>query len=89
MERRNTTAILIMVVGALALAGLSTARASGPGWGLATLIESSNGNAEVPLVAADGAGNAIAVWRQTDGQRYNVYANRYGLRDGLGHSGLD
>jgi hypothetical protein len=28
-------------------------------------------------VAADAAGNAVAVWRQYDGTRYNIWANRF------------
>ena len=47
-------------------------------WGAAALIESDNsGNATTPQVAVDGAGNAIAVWSQSDGTRTNIIANRY------------
>jgi hypothetical protein len=50
----------------------------GTGWGTATLIETDNaGNAGVPYIAVDTAGNALAVWEQTDGTRYNIWANRY------------
>ncbi len=47
-------------------------------WGTATVIESDDaGNAEAPHVVIDNAGNGIAVWRQDDGTRYNIWANRY------------
>ena len=48
------------------------------GWHMAELIETDNvGNAERPQVAADGSGNAVAVWRQFDGTYYNIWSNRY------------
>ena len=48
------------------------------GWGTATLIETDDtGNAVLPHVAVDANGNAIAVWPQFDGTRYNIWANRY------------
>ncbi|WP_288364025.1 hypothetical protein [uncultured Spongiibacter sp.] len=47
-------------------------------WRTAALIESgNNGDAFQPKIAFDGAGNAIAVWRQQDGTYLNIYANRY------------
>jgi len=54
------------------------------GWGTPTLIDSGDGNAQVPQVALDENGNAIAVWEQ-DGMpanccgytRYDIWANRY------------
>ena len=48
------------------------------GWGTATLIETDNaGDAFDPQIAFDANGNALAVWRQFDGTRYNIWANRY------------
>ena len=47
------------------------------GWGSAQLIETSTGSAQDPKIAFDANGNAIAVWRQWDGTRYNIWANRY------------
>lgn len=42
------------------------------------LIETDDsGTAYLPQVAADGAGNAIAVWYQSDGTTYNIWANQY------------
>ncbi len=47
-------------------------------WGTAELIESDNaGHANIPRVAMDSSGNATAVWEQSDGARYNIWANRY------------
>ena len=51
---------------------------AGTGWGTAALIETDNaGNAFDPQVAIDTNGNALAVWQQYDGTRYNIWANRY------------
>ncbi|MGC2166119.1 MAG: hypothetical protein WA632_08920, partial [Gallionella sp.] len=48
------------------------------GWGTAGLIETDNaGNASYPQIAFDTSGNALAVWYQHDGTRYNIWANRY------------
>lgn len=50
----------------------------GSAWGTAQLIETDNaGNADVPQIAVDGDGNAIAVWAQLDGTRKNIWANRF------------
>ena len=47
-------------------------------WGTAALIETDNaGDALEPQIAVDASGNAIAVWQQYDGTRYNIWANRY------------
>jgi hypothetical protein len=41
-------------------------------------VEISNaGNADFPQVALDPNGNAVAVWFQSDGTRFNVWANRF------------
>lgn len=47
------------------------------GWSTPELIEREPGNAESPDVAIDAAGNAVAVWVQQDGTRYNVWTNRH------------
>ena len=50
----------------------------GAAWGTAELIETDNtGNAYYPKIAIDAAGNAIAVWYQFDGTRYNIWANYF------------
>jgi hypothetical protein len=47
-------------------------------WGTAELIETDDsGDADSPQIAMDADGNAIAVWRQSDGVRYNIWANRF------------
>jgi hypothetical protein len=62
---------------------------TGTGWGTATLIETDNsGGANLPQVAVDANGNAIAVWNQDDGTRYNVWANRYDVGTGWGTATL-
>lgn len=64
---------------------------AGQGWGAAQLIEHSDtGSANIVSVAMDSSGNAIAVWRQTDGTlvnnapRYDIWANRYVAGRGWG-----
>jgi hypothetical protein len=50
----------------------------GIGWSTAQLIETdNNGDANLPQIAVDPAGNGIAVWHQSDGVRANIWANRY------------
>jgi hypothetical protein len=50
----------------------------GLGWGNAQLIETNNdGLARRCQVAMDVSGNAVAVWEQSDGSRYNIWANHY------------
>ena len=47
-------------------------------WGTAALIETDNaGDANNPQVAIDASGNALAVWSQSDGTRYNIWSNMY------------
>lgn len=53
-------------------------RVAGESWGIASLLETDNaGDAYSPQVAVDGIGNVTAVWKQFDGKRFNIYANRY------------
>ena len=47
------------------------------GWGAPTLIETSDGDAFVPNVAADSNGNAIAVWHQSAGANSHILSNRF------------
>jgi hypothetical protein len=62
---------------------------AGTGWGTAVLIETNNaGGAEIPQVALDASGNAIAVWEQDDGTRYSIWANRYAPGTGWGTAAL-
>jgi hypothetical protein len=49
----------------------------GVGWGDAELVEPYTGDAYSPQVAMDADGNAVAVWRQFDGTKWNIWSNRY------------
>ena len=61
----------------------------GFGWGAAQLIENDDvGYAFVPQISIDADGNAIAVWHQWDGTRYNIRANRYIPGSGWGEAEL-
>ena len=57
-------------------------------WGTATLIETGSGAADNPDVAMDSSGNAIAVWKQSDGTFDSIYANRYVVGQGWGTATL-
>ncbi len=47
-------------------------------WATARMIETVNsGNAEIPQLAVDPNGNAMAIWLKWDGTRYNLWANRF------------
>jgi hypothetical protein len=47
-------------------------------WGAAALIEHDDtGDASHPQVVADGNGNAVAAWAQSDGSHIRIRANRY------------
>ncbi|QCF27486.1 Ig-like domain-containing protein [Hydrocarboniclastica marina] len=51
---------------------------AGSGWQAVELLETSNlANVFGAQVAVDGAGNALAVWQQSDGSTTSIYANRY------------
>jgi hypothetical protein len=49
----------------------------GTGWGAAQVLQDA-GNSNAAFVAMDRAGNAVAVWDQSDGIRYNVWARACG-----------
>jgi hypothetical protein len=62
---------------------------AGTGWGAATLIETDDaGGAQLPQIAIDADGNALAVWAQHDGTRNNIWANRYTTGAGWGTASL-
>jgi hypothetical protein len=66
-----------------------TAGSSGFGWGIASLIETDNaGGAGFPQIAMDSAGNALAVWAQSDGTRANIWSNHYTAGAGWGTASL-
>ncbi|VAX01487.1 hypothetical protein MNBD_GAMMA20-2441 [hydrothermal vent metagenome] len=48
------------------------------GWEVVELIETGNrGDALSPQIALDAAGNAVAIWQQSNGSHYDIWANRY------------
>jgi hypothetical protein len=54
-------------------------------WGMAELIETDDtGDARNARLAIDPNGNALAVWQQSDGVRYNIWSNRYTPSGGWG-----
>jgi len=54
------------------------------GWGSAGRIETNNaGPASAPQVTLDAQGNAVAVWQQSNGTRFDIWSNRY-TNDGWG-----
>lgn len=51
---------------------------AGIGWGTGQKIDSEDlGGASLPEIAMDESGNAVVVWYQTDGTRFNIWANRF------------
>lgn len=63
--------------------------AADPGWQTAAPIENDvSGSAIYPQVAVDGSGNALAVWQQSDGTRYNIWSNRFTVEAGWGEADL-
>jgi len=52
------------------------------GWGTPQPVETDNsGEAEAPQIAVDAEGNGVAVWQQSDGERFNIWASRYTASD--------
>lgn len=78
-EVSSLIAWIVMLVSLAFSAGYSKYGGATPkAWGRAVLIETDNTrDAYYPQIACDGSGNAIAVWRQDDGTRYNIWANRF------------
>ncbi|MEK7702833.1 MAG: M12 family metallo-peptidase [Nitrospirota bacterium] len=53
--------------------------------GAPVLIETNDkGSANMPRIATDSAGHAIAVWRQATRKLYNIWANQYVTNSGWG-----
>ena len=51
---------------------------TGSGWGEAVRVETDETHsADDPQIAIDANGNAVAVWDQQDGMRFDIWANRY------------
>jgi len=51
-------------------------------WGATTVLSSSTQIIAEPNVEIDDAGNAVAIWRQSDGTNFRVYARRYAASTG-------
>lgn len=60
----------------------------GNGWGTPNVLETTAFDAGLPDVAGEANGNAMAVWGQTDGTRYNIWANRFVVGTGWGTATL-
>jgi hypothetical protein len=58
------------------------------GWGDAALIETNDEMAFLAQVASNDDGDAIAVWIEWDGTRYNIWSNRYVVGAGWGDAQL-
>lgn len=58
------------------------------GWATAGVIESQADGARAPVVAMDVAGNAVVVWQQHDGTRFNIMSRVYDLAEGWGSTEL-
>lgn len=56
----------------------------GAGWGTATLVSGSGLDAGSPSLASNAAGEAFAIWTQSDGTRNSVRANRFAPATGWG-----
>ena len=55
------------------------------GWGAPEQIETDDGGyAAYPQVAVDPSGTAVAVWMQSEGDRFNIFANRFTPTAGWG-----
>ena len=53
------------------------------------MIETNDvGNAGLPQIALDASGNALAVWRQSDGTRDSIWSNRFVAGTGWGTAAL-
>jgi len=74
----NGNAFVVWAQGDGTRTNIQANRFNGSSWGVAELIETDNaGDALWPQVAFDSNGNALAVWAQNDGVRYNIRANRF------------
>lgn len=79
----NLIAVFLVDDGGFRSLYASYYNASTGSWGAETLLENgSAGYAGEPDVAFDDNGNAIVVWAQNDGTRYNIYANHYSASTG-------
>jgi hypothetical protein len=78
-RRSDSNGTRVWSNGYTASSGWGTALAIGP-----TIDPGTQGPVRTPQVAMDASGNAIAVWPQSDGGNYKVWANRYTAGAGWG-----
>ena len=55
----------------------SSSYVPGTGWGTAVQIQTDDVNGFYPAVAVDSEGNAIVLWEQNNGSRYDIMSCRY------------
>jgi len=79
-----STLAIVIVPGRVSLK-LPAETLAGPGWGTSALLETGSLTAEYPEVAVDGAGNAIAIWIQSNGTDDRIWSNRYEVGVGWGN----
>jgi hypothetical protein len=60
----------------------------GTGWTPVTTIENGAGHAEEPVVSIDPAGNALSIWKQTDGTAFSIWSNSFTIGSGWGTATL-
>jgi hypothetical protein len=61
---------------------------AGAGWGAATLLHSTLGDANYPQIAYSNSGNAIALWAQSDGPQTHLWTNQFSTGAGWGTATL-
>ena len=66
---------------------ITVTASAGPRWRGAKPIEDAT-DARSPQIALDAEGNALAVWQQWDGTRYNIWANLYEVNNGWDNAKL-
>lgn len=75
--------VALMLIVPLLFSAVPASAAIADGWATAQLVETiDEGSASAAQIAVDGSGNAVAVWSQHDGTRYNIYANWYHVGTG-------
>lgn len=84
----NAIVVWEFVDGVSSLAAARFAAATGS-WSAAVSIETDTvGNTQQASIAMDAAGNALVVWRSSDGVMTNVWSNRYAAGQGWGSAAL-
>lgn len=81
-----TVLVLALTVALGALHGVQSGPGFDSGWGTARIIEDNNLASAYPDIAVDGSGNAVAVWSQEDGYRFNIWSNRFVVGVGWGEA---